>query len=136
MLIRSRKKEDAVMWKNNRNQIKQLLKTALAMLCVGSHTIFPPTSQAFLALSIKLRNRDESKSISPYKIPSSVFDKSRARKEGGAGIGMALCQKIIQLHHAEWSIRSRTGEGTEIEIRFFHPKQEKGGSLKLSFSLI
>ena len=24
------------MWKNNRNQIKQLLKTALAMLCVGA----------------------------------------------------------------------------------------------------
>ena len=59
--------------------------------------------------------------------PFYMVDKSRARKEGGAGIGMALCQKIIQLHHAEWSIRSRTGEGTEIEIRFFHPKQEKGG---------
>lgn len=42
-------------------------------------------------------------------------------------MGMALCQKIIQLHHAKWSIRSRMGEGTEIEIRFFHPKQGKGG---------
>ena len=27
-----------------------------------------------------------------------MVDKSRSRKEGGAGIGMALCQKIITLH--------------------------------------
>lgn len=55
-----------------------------------------------------------------YKItePFYMVDKSRARKEGGAGMGMSLCQKIIQLHHAEWNIRSRIGEGTEIRIRF------------------
>lgn len=55
-----------------------------------------------------------------YKItePFYMVDKSRARKEGGAGIGMSLCQKIILLHHAEWDIQSVIGEGTEIHIQF------------------
>ena len=47
-----------------------------------------------------------------------MVDKSRARKEGGAGIGMALCQKIITLHHASWKIESRPQEGTVISISF------------------
>lgn len=55
-----------------------------------------------------------------YKItePFYMIDKSRARKEGGAGIGMALCQKIVKMHHARWEIRSRVGEGTSIRIFF------------------
>lgn len=55
-----------------------------------------------------------------YKItePFYMVDKSRARKEGGAGIGMALCQKIVVLHHAQWSIRSQLGEGTTVQIHF------------------
>ena len=47
-----------------------------------------------------------------------MVDKSRARKEGGAGIGMALCQKIITLHHASWKIESRPQVGTVISISF------------------
>ena len=47
-----------------------------------------------------------------------MIDKSRARKEGGAGIGMALCQKIINLHHAEWKIESRVEKGTEVTVIF------------------
>lgn len=50
--------------------------------------------------------------------PFYMIDKSRARKEGGAGIGMALCQKIIRMHHARWEIQSRQGEGTWIHIWF------------------
>ena len=47
-----------------------------------------------------------------------MIDKSRARKEGGAGIGMALCQKIIFIHRAEWKIESVEGGGTSIIILF------------------
>lgn len=50
--------------------------------------------------------------------PFYMVDKSRARKEGGAGIGMALCQKIIRMHQADWHIESRPGQGTEIAIYF------------------
>lgn len=52
-----------------------------------------------------------------------MVDKSRARKEGGAGLGMALCNKIVALHHAVWEIQSQPGEGTVIGILF----PEQGG---------
>lgn len=45
-----------------------------------------------------------------------MIDKSRARKEGGAGIGMALCKKIINIHHAKWSIKSQPGKGTVVSV--------------------
>ena len=44
--------------------------------------------------------------------------KSRSRKEGGAGIGMALCQKIITLHQGELKIDSKLGEGTVMRLYF------------------
>ena len=47
-----------------------------------------------------------------------MVDKSRSRREGGAGIGMALCQKIVQLHKAELLIDSNLGAGTVVQIRF------------------
>lgn len=47
-----------------------------------------------------------------------MVDKSRSRKEGGAGIGMALCRKIIQLHNGTLGIDSRLGEGTVIKVLF------------------
>lgn len=47
-----------------------------------------------------------------------MVDKSRSRKEGGAGIGMALCQKIIQLHNGTMNVESRLGEGTVIKVLF------------------
>ena len=48
-----------------------------------------------------------------------MVDKSRSRKEGGAGIGMALCQKIITLHQGTLKIDSKIGEGTVIQLCFF-----------------
>lgn len=47
-----------------------------------------------------------------------MIDKSRARKEGGAGIGMALCEKIVRIHNADWEIYSEVGKGTEVIITF------------------
>lgn len=47
-----------------------------------------------------------------------MVDKSRSRKEGGAGIGMALCQRIVQIHKAVLKINSTLGEGTVMQIRF------------------
>lgn len=47
-----------------------------------------------------------------------MVDKSRARKEGGAGLGMALCSKIIALHQAKWNIQSEEHVGTAIVILF------------------
>ncbi len=47
-----------------------------------------------------------------------MVDKSRARKEGGAGIGMSLCEKILELHGGTWEIKSKVGEGTTVTLHF------------------
>lgn len=47
-----------------------------------------------------------------------MVDKSRARKEGGAGLGMTLCSRILKLHNARWKIFSHPGQGTTVMIRF------------------
>lgn len=48
-----------------------------------------------------------------------MVDKSRSRKEGGAGIGMTLCQKIVVLHKGDLQIYSKLGEGTVVKIMFW-----------------
>lgn len=53
-----------------------------------------------------------------------MVDKSRSRKEGGAGIGMALCYRIIQLHGGSLRIDSRLGEGTVMKVVFPAAVQE------------
>jgi len=45
-----------------------------------------------------------------------MVDKSRSRKEGGAGIGLSLCQQIIHLHDGIMEIVSNPGEGTVIRL--------------------
>ena len=43
-------------------------------------------------------------------------DKSRARKKGGAGLGLALCAKIVEIHKGKIDIDSKEGRGTVITI--------------------
>ena len=43
-------------------------------------------------------------------------DKSRARAQGGAGLGLALCQKIAALHGGSIAFASREGGGTCVTV--------------------
>lgn len=45
-----------------------------------------------------------------------MVDKSRSRAEHGAGLGLALSDKIIRLHNGKMDIDSIYGEGTTIRI--------------------
>lgn len=50
--------------------------------------------------------------------PFYMVDKSRSRKAGGAGLGLALCLEIARRHGAELQIASQPGKGTTVEIVF------------------
>lgn len=45
-------------------------------------------------------------------------DKSRSRKEGGAGLGLSICEQISQLHDAHLQFVSGLMEGTEVKVIF------------------
>lgn len=47
-----------------------------------------------------------------------MADKSRSRKEGGAGLGLSLAAIIFERHHAEITIESEPQKGTLIEVVF------------------
>ena len=50
--------------------------------------------------------------------PFYMVDKSRSRKAGGAGLGLALCLEIARRHGAELLIESLPGIGTTVTVRF------------------
>lgn len=50
--------------------------------------------------------------------PFYMVDKSRARSQGGAGLGLALCHKIAALHGGDLEIRSILGQGTIVKLSF------------------
>ncbi len=56
-----------------------------------------------------------------------MLDKSRARDKNGAGLGLALCTEILQLHQSKLEIESTLGEGTSI--RFVLPNIADRGEL-------
>lgn len=48
--------------------------------------------------------------------PFYMVDKSRARAQGGAGLGLALCRRIVELHGGTLSFVSALGEGTTARV--------------------
>ncbi len=45
-----------------------------------------------------------------------MVDKSRARAQGGAGLGLALCRRIVDLHGGRMELQSEVGAGTAISV--------------------
>ena len=45
-----------------------------------------------------------------------MIDKSRSRKMGGAGLGLALCNEIARLHNSTLTIESEENVGTTVQF--------------------
>lgn len=54
------------------------------------------------------------------KEPFYMVDKSRSRKDNGAGLGLSICHKIMEVHKAKFDIQSKVNEGTTIKVFFNH----------------
>ena len=53
--------------------------------------------------------------------PFYRVDKARSRSEGGAGLGLALCEQIAELHKAKLTFSSEVDKGTTVRITFTTP---------------
>ncbi len=65
--------------------------------------------------------RDEGCGISPEevdKVRKAFYrvDKSRSRKSGNMGLGLALCEQIATVHHGRMEIESEVGRGTRVSL--------------------
>ncbi|MDD3338869.1 MAG: HAMP domain-containing sensor histidine kinase [Lachnospiraceae bacterium] len=47
-----------------------------------------------------------------------MVDKSRSRRQGGAGLGLTLCEQIVRLYGMDWTMASAPGEGTRVTVTF------------------
>lgn len=50
--------------------------------------------------------------------PFYRVDKGRSREQGGNGLGLALCQRIVELHNGNMEIISEEGVGTTVIVKF------------------
>lgn len=50
--------------------------------------------------------------------PFYMVDKSRSKKAGGSGLGLALVKRIADAHDAELTVKSGVGKGTTVRVRF------------------
>ena len=50
--------------------------------------------------------------------PFYMVDRSRSKKTGGSGLGLALVERIAKAHGAELTVSSTIGEGTTVRIIF------------------
>lgn len=64
--------------------------------------------------------------------PFYMVDKSRSRKAGGAGLGLALCREIVSVHRGTMEIQSEEGRGTTVLLRFPQSPPEAGKGEGLS----
>ncbi|NOV02894.1 sensor histidine kinase [Paenibacillus planticolens] len=86
----------------------------------------PSTGQVGLTLTqtpsfVEIAVHDNGEGISPEHLPH-LFDRfyridtSRARRSGGAGLGLSITHSIVQLHGGSIEVRSVVGEGTTFKV--------------------
>lgn len=64
---------------------------------------------------------DQGKGIPPEELERVteafyMVDKSRSRAQGGAGLGLALCRRIAELHGGTLEIESEPGRGARVRV--------------------
>ncbi len=60
----------------------------------------------------------DSREISHIKEAFYRVDKARSRANGGAGLGLSLCDRIAKLHHADLTFSSGVDKGTVAQMIF------------------
>ena len=87
------------------------------------------SESGYIWISLRVHNnwniveiRDNGSGISPSDLPH-IFDrfyraqKDRARKTGGSGLGLSICQLIVNSHDGEIEVESEIGKGSVFRVK-------------------
>lgn len=102
------------------NLIKTVLVNLIDNACKASETGSKVTVRGRkLDTGYRFEVEDEGIGIPPEeqrKITKAFYmvDKSRSRSKNGAGLGLALCEEILKIHHSALTIQSEQGKGSCI----------------------
>lgn len=104
-----------------------LLRRLLDNLIDNAVRHSPPRSQVLVSGRLVERSWELSVADSGPGVPNaakaSIFerfsraDQARARETGGAGLGLALCRAIAQLHHGSIGLDDQPGGGARFMVR-------------------
>ncbi|MCS6860205.1 MAG: ATP-binding protein [Abditibacteriales bacterium] len=69
---------------------------------------------------------DTGEGIPPEHLPHVCerfyrVDAARSRADGGSGLGLSICQSIVEAHQGKMTIQSELGKGTTVHITFPKP---------------
>ena len=79
--------------------------------------LFGKSENGGYALYVRDHGRGMKKEeLSKITEPFYMIDKSRSRAQNGAGLGLALCQRIAELHNTALEYDSEVGKGTTVRI--------------------
>lgn len=101
-----------------------LMVTLIANLLSNAIRFSEPGSRVWLTAETDgFSVRDEGCGIPKEHLPHVrdafyMVDKSRARSQQGAGLGLSICSRIAALHGASMDIQSEQGRGTRVSLRF------------------
>lgn len=104
----------------------ELLCDMLYNLIQNARKATPPDGRVEVTLDetltqLTIRVRDTGCGIPPQELaritePFYMVDKSRAREQGGSGMGLALCARIAALHGTTLQFESAPGQGTTVSF--------------------
>jgi two-component system phosphate regulon sensor histidine kinase PhoR len=105
----------------------------LLNLVENAITYTPPGGQIELSLAVadgmaRLAVRDSGPGIAPEEL-TRIFerfyrlDRARARRTGGAGLGLAIVRWIAEAHGGRVEVESRVGQGSTFTVLLPIPDQ-------------
>lgn len=101
-----------------------LMRSALVNLIENARRASPRGSTIELSAADGVISvRDYGKGIGREELsrvtePFYTADRSRSKKNGGSGLGLALVKRIAEAHRAKLEIESEPGAGTRVSLRF------------------
>ena len=103
-----------------------LLESLVVNLCDNARRASPAGSVVYLIGTAeeggyRICVRDHGSGIAPEELlrvtePFYMVDKSRARAQNGAGLGLALCAAVAQVHGTALEFTSALGKGTTVSL--------------------